>query len=157
MSALEYKANLDIYVHRAGEKVDHFNYRIESFEVDGGANRKIELGSTPEAVIDCEMSQARTYKNLVFYLKSNRRHSTSKLIELFGSGVKTFNAYFYIYGYEKTQKRPARVKNLIAKSSFLEAPIPIGGTPPALKIKLGLDLIEYYQGGYNKQGEIDLQ
>ena len=155
MATIEYRASLDLFVHHTDDRVEHFNYNVDNFEVDGGAVRKISLGSASEPLINNELEQARTHKNLIFYLKSNNRHSTSKIIDLFKSGVKIFNAYFYIKGYEKAQKQPSRVKNLIAKSSFLEAPIPIGATPPSLKVKLSLNQIEFYQGGYNEKGDLE--
>ena len=161
MSNMQYKAPLEIFVHHpvpggTETKIESLHYDVHSFEVDGGAVRKINLDSTDEPTINSELEQARTYKNITLYMKSGKRASTAKLIELFKSSVKSFNAYFYVNVYQKSEAKLLRVTNLIAKSSFLEAPIPVGDTPPALKIRLNLDSIELYRGVY-KQGKLEFE
>ena len=157
---MQYKAPLEIYVHHPVQgstdtKLEWLQYDVHSFEVDGGAVRKIDLNSTDESVINNELEQARTYKNITLYMKSSKRSSTSKLIDLSKSSVKSFNAYFYVRVYKKSEVKPLRVTNLIAKSSFIEMPTPVGDTPPSMKIRLSLDSIELYHGVYNKQGKLE--
>ena len=154
MSDMKYEAPLDIFIHypvngSSDTKIELLHYDVDSFEVDGGAVRKINLTSTEEKVIDNELEDARTFKNITFYLKSSRRASTSKLIDLAKSGVATFTTNLLVKVYKKSERKLLRVCNLIAKSSFIESPIPVGGTPPSMKIRLSLDNIELYRGVYN--------
>jgi hypothetical protein len=76
------------------------------------------------------------------------------LIDLSKSGVANFTTNLLVKMYKKSERKLLRVCNLIAKSSFIEAPIPVGGTPPAMKIRLKLDRIELYRGVYNN-GKFD--
>src|SRR5215207_2215242 len=154
MSDMKYEAPLDIFVRYpspAGgdSKIELLSFAVDSFAVDGGATRKISLTTTEEKVIDSELEDARTFKNITLYMKSGRRHSTSKLIDLAKSGANGFTTNMLVKIYKKSEKKLLRVFNLIAKSSFLESPIPVGGTPPSMKIRLGLDQIELYRGVYN--------
>jgi hypothetical protein len=48
--------------------ISRLNIPVQIFEVDGGADRNIKLGSTDDIGITSELEQARTFKNLTLYL-----------------------------------------------------------------------------------------
>jgi hypothetical protein len=56
---------------------------IRAFEVDGGAVRRINLDTPDEMDIGSEMEQAKTYKNIKFYLPPTRGIEIAQLGKLF--------------------------------------------------------------------------
>ena len=139
MSKITYIANLFMFVHypekeKKEDKIDHIKFPVHSFEVDGGANRKIVLASGNEQIIDSEFEQAQIHKNIIFYLKQNYEVPSAKLINLSKSDRKDFTVLFMVKAMKG--ETSLRTLSLRTKASFSEAAAPVGGTPALLKMKL---------------------
>src|SRR5690349_797385 len=107
MSHTKYRAELHIIPHDNGQDMptEKLVFPIQAFEVDGGANRKINLGSreTDEISVASEFEQARANKNLVFYIAPTPDFRAIKLIQL-GHAFFDMNFTLDIYlGHIKTQ------------------------------------------------------
>ena len=142
MANIEYRSDLDIFVNqpvpgKAEPKLEVQFYFVETFE--SGAGGKIDLKTTNDSAIAAEIDRIRTQQKVTIYLNSKITLTpTSKLIDLAKSGVKNFSVVFRVKGFDKKEKKTVSVTALMADAVFDETPIPVGGTPPALKIKLTL-------------------
>jgi hypothetical protein len=135
MANSTYKFELSIISNPNGSNQDQPTERLDapvhSFEVDGGANRKI-LASSPNLIsISSEFEQARNYQNIIFYIPPTKDFLAVKIAEL-GSTIKHFDLTFIVSTYSgKTMIQTLRLQ--CRGAWFLRKPIPIGSTPPLLK------------------------
>src|SRR5215203_751292 len=150
MPSIEYMANVYIFIHRTGEaktekKIDLLRYYVHSFEVDGASAGKTILSRTNEAIVKARFEEIRTHGNVILYIKSSREEPTSKLIEAAKSGASGFTTSFGIRAV-KDEEITLTATSVQAKGSFAETPIPVGGTPPMLKVKLNLAAPTFFYG-----------
>jgi len=132
----QYKFEVMILTNRGGSPKDGppdiLSLPIHSFEVEGGANRKIETGSPNVISISSELEQARTFKNITFYVLPTKDFLAVKLIGLRSPEIKAFDVTFEVGVYSGNML----TQNLFmhcARAWFVRVPTPIGGTPPLLK------------------------
>ena len=145
MSNTVYKSDLDVFVDypvpgQSKPKMDVHFYFVETFE--SGAGGKIDLRTTNDSTIAAEIDRIGKQKTVTIYLNSKLElDPTSKIIDLAKSGIKNFTIVFRVKGYDKKTRKIVSVTAVIAEAAFAETPIPVGGTPPSLKIKLNLSNI----------------
>src|SRR4051794_37406158 len=106
MAKIEYRAELVIesgqkVAGQAQGKTETLNIPVHSFEVEGGANRKIELASLNEMALGLEFEQARIYTNFIFYIPPTRDFLIDKLINLSKPEKKGFNLSFAVGVYSE--------------------------------------------------------
>lgn len=99
---MNYKAKLSYFVERDGKtKFVHLEIPVYSFEVEGGANRSIVLGSTNDISITSELEQARAFKNIMLWIAPGKGFDARAVTELAEMAVKdmTLNLMFGIERY----------------------------------------------------------
>jgi hypothetical protein len=137
---MKYKAELYIITHELTDQngkvireVERIDIPVNSFEVDGGANRKINLASVDEVSVSSEFEQARSLKNIIFYIPPTKDFLALKLVDMTRHGiVEMFDITFVISIYSNGQL----IKALRISSEwawFVKTPAPEGKTPPLLK------------------------
>ncbi len=139
MSNMKYKAELYIITHERTDnsgkvirEVERIDIPVNSFEVDGGANRKINLATVDEVSVSSEFEQARSLKNIIFYIPPTKDFLALKLIDLTRDGLEGFDITFAISMYSNGQLIKAlRISSNFA--FFIKPPAPEGKTPPLLK------------------------
>ena len=152
---MKYKSQLYIITHgthdSAGNLIgdpERLDIPVHSFEVDGGANRKINLSSTNEIAISSEFEQARINKNITFYIPPTKDFLALKLIDLRKNGPETFDITFVISMYSKGKViQTLRISTDVAW--FLRLPAPEGGTPPLLKAMVRFHSVQLLHGQYD--------
>jgi hypothetical protein len=147
---MKYQAELYI-ITREDQSKDHNVERIDipvhSFEVEGGANRKINLSAATEFSIASEFEQARTYTNFIFYIPPTKDFLALKLLGLSGKNFQLFEFTFVVSMYANGRKiQTLRITSEMA--SFREPPTPTGGKPPLLMAKVRLVRPELLHGHY---------
>ena len=145
MSNMKYESELYIltkeygYINKvinADKPTERINIPVHSFEVDGGANRKINFTSTDEMTILSEFEQARAFTNFIFYVPPTMDFLAVRLMSL-EKKEEFFEIDFIVSVYSKGRK----IQTLRLSSDevfFRETPIYIGGTPTLLMIKVHL-------------------
>ena len=156
MSKMKYEAELYI-ITREGQKdkngnpvaVERIDIPVHSFEVEGGANRKINLASTDEVSISSEFEQARAHTNFIFYIPPTRDFLSVKLMNLSTAGSwQLFDITFVINIYSRGKKiQTLRIMSEMA--SLREPPTPVGSTPPLLMAKVRLVRPEMLHGQFD--------
>ncbi len=139
MSNMKYKAELYIITHEQKDNsgkiirdVERLNIPVHSFEVEGGANRKINLTSADEISVSSEFEQARMNKNIIFYIPPTKDFLALKLIDLRKNGPESFDIDFVISVYSRGKLiSTLRLSSDVAW--FFRHPAPEGKTPPLLK------------------------
>lgn len=103
MADVKYKYQLFIITQEQKDKSgriirrsERINIPVDFFEVDGGADRKIDVTSGDEISIGLEFEQARIYKNIVFYIPPTKDFLAVKLIDLRKNGPEQFSITFAI-------------------------------------------------------------
>lgn len=163
MAKIRYKSELEIILSGTikvwGSSHDleqRISIPVHSFEVTGGTNRKINLASADEISVAMEFEQARTLKNLVFYIPPTKDFVAVKLVELANQKGREFAFTFLVGVYSETKL--LRAYNIEAESArFLETPNPIGDTPPLLMAKIGMNSPDLYYGKVEKNGTVRLE
>ena len=164
MAKTSYKSELEIILGKTvkfwGSSHDleqRISVPVHSFEVTGGTNRKINLASADEVNVALEFEQARTFKNLVFYIPPTKDFLALKLIELANQQGREFAFYFFVSVYSAGILTSAY--SIETNSAyFLGTPAPIGGTPPLLraKIKINSPYLSYGKAD-KKSGAVRLE
>jgi hypothetical protein len=114
-----------------GERID---IPVHSFEVEGGVNRKLSLGSTDDVTVTSEFEQSRGNNNIVFYIPPTNDFLAVKIIELQKKFV-FFEFDFIISEFSgKVNTQTLRLSSDFAW--FFKEPVPEGGTPPLLKARV---------------------
>jgi len=158
MSNITYGASLLIIVRSEANpkgRPEELRFPVGSFQVSGGAHRKIELASTNEGKIASEFEQARTYKNVILYIKPDVNYPTAGLVNLSKSGKQDFSMSLTVTVHDDSGKPVRRYDLQSSASSFAETPAPVGNTPPGLKTKLILSSPRVYHGRRDEQQGID--
>lgn len=151
MSKVVYHANLSIVIWKKEELPDSLDFEVDFFEVDGGVNRKIEIGKTDEFNIGSEFYEARTYKNIILYIRAD--NESHKLIELFKSGKKDFSIFFSTLVWSNGHFiRQMQIRSFA--TNFAEIPAPVGKTPPLLKAKMILNGIRLLIGTRDEKRDV---
>jgi hypothetical protein len=129
--------------------VERIDIPVHSFEVEGGANRKINLASTDEVSISSEFEQARAHTNFIFYVPPTKDFLALKLMNLSVAGNwQVFHFTFAVHVYSRGKKiQTLRIMSEMA--SLREPPTPIGKTPPLLMTKVRLVRPEMLHGQYD--------
>ena len=142
MSNVVYRSNLDVFVSKPAPgksepKMEVYFYEVETFEnVAGG---KIDLKATNDSAIAAEMERLQKGKIVTLYVNPRiSLNPTSQLIDAAKSGVKDISVVFRVIARDQKAKKVLRVTALVGDAVLLEMPIPVGGTPPSLKVKLSL-------------------
>jgi hypothetical protein len=143
MSKTKYESELYIMTHQqldkngkpTGNGIDIITIPVHSFEVEGGANRKINLTSTSEGVVFSEFEQARNYKTLIFYVPPTRDFLGVKLMNLAGANWQPFDFCFTVNVYSNGKNTQSLTLSSRA-ASIRETPVPVGGTPALLMVKM---------------------
>jgi hypothetical protein len=146
MSKFKYQAELYIITR---EQVDHkghpvdipierINIPVHSFEVEGGANRKIDLTSASETSISSEFEQARIYTNFIFYIPPTKDFMVVKLINLSSGKNSQLFEFTFVVSTLSNGKVIQTLRMTAEMASFRESPSPIGSTPPLLMAKVRL-------------------
>jgi hypothetical protein len=108
---------------------------VHSFEVEGGANRKINLASVTEGVIFSEFEQARNYQTLIFYIPPTKDFLGVKLMNLAGKNWHPFDFIFSVSVF--TDGKRTQILSLSSRGASLrETPVPVGSTPALLMLKV---------------------
>ena len=102
---MNYKAKLSYFVQEGDtEKFIALEIPAYAFEVEGGANRNILLGSTDDISITSELEQARTFKNLIVWVeRAEKKFNWKAFTELKEIADKetTLNLLFAIERYSE--------------------------------------------------------
>ena len=141
MPNMKYVSELYIITHQKVDKSgnpfgteERVNIPVHSFEVEGGANRKINLNSTDEITVSSEFEQARSNSNFVFYIPPTKDFLAVKIMDLQKNSIQ-FDLDFVVSVYSK-----GKITQTLRFSSdsawFFQTPVPEGGTPPLLKTKV---------------------
>jgi hypothetical protein len=135
---MKYKAELYIITHQQTDKdgkiirdVERINIPLHSFEVDGGANRKIELNSADEISVSSEFEQARVHKNIIFYVPPTKDFLAVKLVDI-GRTPEWFDITLVISIFSNGKLIKA-LRFSSGQAWFSRTPAPEGKTPPLLK------------------------
>lgn len=148
MANMKYRAELHIIPHETGDTAsEKLVFPVHSFEVDGGANRKIALADTDEISVSSEFEQARANRNLVFYIPPTKDFGALKLIAM-GNPLAFFDMNFALDIYSGHLK----IQSLWigADGAWLSpTPSPQGGTPPLLKAKVHFHDVRLLHGKYD--------
>lgn len=108
---------------------------VHSFEVEGGANRKINLNSATEGIIFSEFEQARNYKTMIFYIPPTKDFLGLKLMNLATRNWQLFDFLFTVS--VLTDGKVTQTLSLSSRSASLrETPVPVGSTPALLRLKV---------------------
>src|SRR4051812_37213278 len=104
---MKYKADLHIITHATTDNngketssAERIDIPLDSFEVDGGANRKIKLSSSDDISISSELEQARSFKNIIFYIPPTKDFLALKLIDI-GRNFQFFSTTLVVSSYLK--------------------------------------------------------
>ncbi|MEZ5426858.1 MAG: hypothetical protein R2747_11365 [Pyrinomonadaceae bacterium] len=152
---MKYQTEAYIITHdspsQADVKGERINIPVHSFEVNGGANRKINVHSTDEISISSEFEQARTHKNIIFYIPPTRDFLAVKLLSLrTPTTIRYFDMRLIVNVYSggiKTQSL-----RLGADSAwFSKIPIPVGNTPPLLMAEVHFHSAELLHGKFDRK------
>jgi hypothetical protein len=150
MSKITYKGKLSIFIRHpdknkpAGFSVEILAVPFQSFEVDGGGAKKINLNSTDEPQIVSGIEQAINQKSFTVYLKQGIEVPSAKLIDLAKSSQKYFTTHFMIMFFKDDSL--SRTIGLLTTANLSETPIPVGGTPALLKMMFAFKSIDAYRG-----------
>lgn len=164
MPKIRYKSELEIILANTikvwGSSHDleqRISVPVHSFEVTGGTNRKINLASADEVNVALEFEQARTFKNLVFYIPPTNDFLSLKLVELANQQGREFAFYFFVAVYSGG-KLTSGYSIETNSAYFLGTPAPIGSTPPLLRAKLKINspFLSYGKAD-KKNGEVRLE
>lgn len=160
MSNTKYEAELYIITReRVDAKgnpigdVERINIPVHSFEVEGGANRKINLTSTDEMSISSEFEQARAHANFIFYVPPTKDFLAVKLMNLSTTNFQLFDFTFVVSAYSNG-KMIKTLRIISEMASFREAPTPVGNTPPLLMVKVRLVKPDLMHGQYDPKRKI---
>jgi hypothetical protein len=123
---------------------------VDSFEVDGGADRKIEISSGIDFHISSEFEQARIYKNIILYIRPGGNTFT-KLLDLSKSGKKDFFMSFTVLVWSDIGHFTRKIEIQSFATNFAGTPIPVGKTPPLLKMKMMMNRIQLNIGVYDEK------
>ncbi|HVE58346.1 MAG TPA: hypothetical protein VNB22_16055 [Pyrinomonadaceae bacterium] len=143
MSKTKYESELYIVTHQqldkngkpTGKGIDIITIPVHSFEVEGGANRKINLTSTTEGVVFSEFEQARNYQTLIFYVPPTKDFLGVKLMNLAGANWQPFDFCFTVNVF--SNGKVTQYLTLSSRAaSIRETPVPVGGTPALLMVKV---------------------
>jgi hypothetical protein len=154
MSNIDYHGSLKIIVQKiVGGKREWtpeiLGFGVDSFEVDGGADRKIEIGTAVDFNISSEFEQARAYKNIILYIKADSE--SHKLLELSKSGKKDFFMFFAVLVSSDEGHFIRKVEIQSSATNFAGTPIPVGKT---LKAKMTLNEIRLLVGVYDEKRKV---
>lgn len=157
MSNMSYGASLLIVV-RSGvnQRPEEMRFPVGSFQVTGGAHRRIDLTSTNEGSIASEFEQARTYQNVILYIKPDVNYPTTGLVNLSKSGKKDFSVSVTVSVHDDSGKPVRRYDLQSSAANFAEIPAPVGNTPPSLKTKLILNAPRVLHGKRDEQRGLDI-
>ena len=127
---------------------ERINIPVDFFEVDGGADRKIDVTSGDEISIGLEFEQARIYKNLIFYIPPTKDFLAVKLIDLRKSGPEQFSITFAIGIY--TDGALSRSLVFSSESAWLFGhPQLSGGKSPLLKMAVRFSNLQLVYGHFD--------
>ena len=145
---MKYKAELYIITRMDQSNIERIDIPVHSFEVEGGANRKINLNAADDVSISSEFEQARTFGNFILYIPPTKDFLALKLLGLSGNNYELFEFTFVVSMYSSGRKiQTLRITSEMA--SFREPPIPIGSKPPLLMAKVRLVRPEILHGHFD--------
>ena len=142
MAKTKFEPELIITTHKKieanGKEVPHLdimNIPVHSFEVEGGANRKIELASVTEGILFSEFEQARNYKTMIFYIPPTKDFLALKLMNL---ATKNWQLFDFIFGVSIfSNGKLTQALSIISRAASLrETPVPVSGTPALMRLKV---------------------
>lgn len=152
MSNMKYEGELHIITKEdpndKDKSIEKLVFPIDSFEVDGGANRKIVLKSADDVSVTSEFEQARSHKNLVFYIPPMKDFQAAKLIALRAGGLQFFEMNFTLNIYSGGKK----IQSLwigTENAWLLKTPTPEGSTPPVLRADIRFGNVDLLHGKYD--------
>jgi hypothetical protein len=125
---------------------------VASFEVDGGTQRTINLASTNDVAASTEFEQARTFKNITFFITPTKDFAAAKLIGLRSPEMKFFSVTFLVCTYHRGKKIQS-LQLQIEKAWFTKVPTPVGDTPPLLKADVRFHETLFLHGHLNSKGK----
>jgi hypothetical protein len=135
---------------------DIINVPITAFEVEGGANRKIETASPNAISISSELEQARTFKNIIFYVPPTKDFTAVKLVGLRSPDIKFFDLMFQVAEY--SGHVPTQTLFMHCPGAwFFRVPSPMGAaTPPVLKahIRFHSEKMRLTHGKYDAKKKV---
>jgi hypothetical protein len=126
---------------------------VDFFEVDGGADRKIEISSALDFHISSEFEQARIYKNIILYMRPGG-DTFAKLLDLSKSGKKDFFMGFTVLVWSDTGHFTRQMEIQSFATNFAGTPIPVGKTPPLLKMKMMMNRIQLNIGRFDEKRKV---
>lgn len=158
MPNMEYKSELYIISHarkdqdgKLIQEAEKLDIPVDSFEVDGGANRRINLKSTSEISVSSEFEQARVHKNIIFYIPPSKDFLALKLTDLRKDGPEWFNLVFVISIYSQGKLlKTLRISSL--RAWFVRSPAP-EGSPPLLKAIVRFQDAQLFHGQLDPSGK----
>jgi hypothetical protein len=152
MPDTKYEAELRV-TYMVEENGNQWNEKVstlvQSFAVDGGANRTIDLGSTNDMSISSEFEQARTHKNVTVFIPPAKDFSAAILTRL-GTQIKHFEMTFVVCKSFKGKK----IETIWLMSSdtwFLRVPTPVGDTRPLLKADVRFHKADLLHGQFDRK------
>ena len=121
---------------------------VHSFEVDGGANRKIDLSMVTEGILFSEFEQARSYKKLIFYIPPTKDFMGLKLMNLATKNWHIFDLLFGVTVY--TDGKQTQILSLSSRNASLrETPVPVGKTTALLRLKVRVNKPDLSHGQFD--------
>lgn len=145
------KQQIDQKGNNVGNPPESIKIPVHSFEVEGGANRKINLNRVTEGVIFSEFEQARKYNTLIFYVPPTNDFLGIKLMNLSGKNWQQFDFSFTVNVF--TNGKKTQTLTLTARTAtFREPPVPVGTTPALLMLKVRIVDPELIHGQLNPKG-----
>lgn len=117
------------------KSIERLNIPVHSFEVDGGAKRKLNLKEIDEISVSSEFEQARMFKNIIFYIPPTKDFLALKIIDLRSPMISFFEMTFVVNIYSGGMRtQTLRFHN--SSAWFVRVPAPVGSTPPLLKAEV---------------------
>lgn len=156
--SISYKAELFyVVVEGKEDKSRREDIPVRFFQVDGGTNRFIQVGSTDDVNIAAELEQACTHKNIILYLPPTADGSDMETaLEL--TGVALDNKLSLWVGFTVDKHTGGRR----TESFFLSGPATLKQRPfvvgtQMLKVELRLPSAKWYHGKADKNNNLSLK
>jgi hypothetical protein len=142
MPKTKFETELIITTHRQldanGKEVpglDIMFIPVHSFDVEGGANRKIDPASATEGIVFSEFEQARNYKTMIFYIPPTKDFLALKLMNLATRNWQLFDFIFSVKIF--LDGKLSQLLSIVSRAASLrETPVPVGGTPALMRLKV---------------------
>lgn len=155
--SMNYKAHLDYAVVEGKEdKSSRAEVPVRFFQVDGGTNRFITVGSTDDVNIAAELEQACTHKNIILYLPpTTDGNDMETALELTNVALdKKLSLYVGLTVEKHSAGKRIETFMLTGAATLKQRPFIVG--TQMLKVELRLPSAHWFHGKVDKNNKLHL-